>query len=316
MRSAFWLPAAIAIATSAVATEVTVQNDSLMAGDNGAIQAGFVAGEKAAAWLTSPCDGNIVAAQIYWQSLNGNTTDEIEDSIDIYRSAAYPEPGALAEQILGPVLTDGFINEYRYLDEDNTIPLSVPVVQDETFVVALTFLQAPDPTQGPSVVNDLDGIQPNSNAIYASLGGGQFAWFPNSTLGVFGDWVIRAVVELRRGIERSRCRRKHGRELDAVHSRRTADVYDHSHECRPGGREFDDGRGRLPGRVHRRELDLHRPGRCELPIGRQRRGSRRHREPPGRRCGRLHGHRRRRARHDGHADQLGHGRGRPAGYGS
>ena len=194
MRSAFWLPAAIAIATSAVATEVTVQNDSLMAGDNGAIQAGFVAGEKAAAWLTSPCDGNIVAAQIYWQSLNGNTTDEIEDSIDIYRSDAYPEPGALAEQILGPVLTDGFINEYRYLDEDNTIPLSVPVVQDETFVVALTFLQAPDPTQGPSVVNDLDGIQPNSNAIYASLGGGQFAWFPNSTLGVFGDWVIRAVV--------------------------------------------------------------------------------------------------------------------------
>jgi uncharacterized repeat protein (TIGR01451 family) len=194
MRSAFWLPAAIAIAFSAAANEVTVQNDSLMAGDSGAIQAGFVAGEKAAAWLTSPCGGNIVAAQVYWQSLNGNTTDEIEDSIDIYRSGTYPEPGALAEQILGPVLTDGFINEYRYLDEDNTIPLSVPVLQDETFVVALTFLQAPDPSEGPSVVNDLDGIQPNSNAIYASLGGGQFEWFPNTTLLVFGDWVIRAVV--------------------------------------------------------------------------------------------------------------------------
>lgn len=194
MRSAFWLPAAIAIATSAAANEVTVQNDSLVAGDNGAIQAGFVAGEKAAAWLTSPCDGNIVAAQVYWQSLHGGASDQIEDSIDIYRSGTYPEPGALAEEILGPVLTDGFINEYRYLDEDNTIPLNVPVVQDETFIVALTFMQAPDPSEGPSVVNDLDGIQPNANAIYASIGGGQFAWFPNTTLLVFGDWVIRAVV--------------------------------------------------------------------------------------------------------------------------
>jgi len=186
---------AATLATAAQAAEVTVQNDSLTDNSSGTIQAGFVAGEKAAAWLTSPCDGNIVAAQIFWRSLTGTAQQSIEDSIDIYRSGTFPTPGDLAQEIGGPVLNDGVINEFRYLDENNTIPLSVPVQQNETFVLALTFAEAPDPTQGPSVVDDDDGIVPNHNAIYASLGGGQFGWFSNSTLGVTGDWVIRAVVD-------------------------------------------------------------------------------------------------------------------------
>jgi uncharacterized repeat protein (TIGR01451 family) len=195
MRSAFWLPAAIAFATSGLASEVTVQNDSLADGDSGTIQAGFVAGEEAAAWLTSPCTGNIVAAQIFWRSLFGTAPVSVENAVNIYRSGTYPIPGALAQQILGPVLTDGVLNEYRYLDENNTIPLVVPVVQAETFVLSLAFAEAPDPTQGPSVVNDSDGIEPNRNAIYAFLGGNTYQWFPNTTLGVNGDWVIRAVVD-------------------------------------------------------------------------------------------------------------------------
>ncbi len=195
MRSAFWLPVGIAIAVTATANEVTIQNDSLANGSSGTIQAGFVAGEKAASWLTTPCDGNIVAVQVFWRSLLGNAPITIEDSIDIYRSGAFPEPGVLAQEIGGPVLTDGVINEYRYLDENDTIPLIVPVAQNETFIVALTFAEAPDPSQGPSVVNDEDGIEPNRNAIYASLGGGSFGWFSNTALGVDGDWVIRAVVD-------------------------------------------------------------------------------------------------------------------------
>jgi len=61
MRSGLWLPVGIALAATAAANEVTVQNDSLDNGGSGTIEAGFVANEKAAAWLTSPCDGNIVA---------------------------------------------------------------------------------------------------------------------------------------------------------------------------------------------------------------------------------------------------------------
>jgi uncharacterized repeat protein (TIGR01451 family) len=194
MRSAFWLPVGIALAATATASEVTVQNDSLGDGGQGTIEAGFVANEKAAAWLTTPCDGNIVAVDIFWRSQFGTAPVAIEDSIDIYRAGTFPVPGDLAEEIGGPVLTDGVLNEYRYLDENNTIPLIVPVVQDETFVVALTFADAPDST-GPSVVIDGDGVTPNANAIYASLGGGAYQWFSNTALGVNGDWVIRAVVD-------------------------------------------------------------------------------------------------------------------------
>ena len=186
---------AATLATGAPAAEITVKNDSLTNNSSGTIQAGFVAGEKAAAWLTSPCGGNIVAAQIFWRSQSGGAAQSIQDSIDIYRSGTFPTPGDLAQEIGGPSLTDGVINEFRYLDENNTIPLSVPVTQGETFVVALTFAEAPDPSLGPSVVDDDDGIVPNRNAIYASLGGGQFGWFSNSTLGVTGDWVIRAVID-------------------------------------------------------------------------------------------------------------------------
>lgn len=198
MRSTLLAGIALAFATGSAANEVTVQNDSLTNNSSGTIQAGFVTGEKAAAWLTSPCIGNIVAAQIFWRSLDGGAAQVIEDSINIYRSGAFPDPGTDAQDIGGPVLTDGVINEYRYLDENNTIPLSVPVAQNETFVVALTFAQPPDST-GPSVVDDSDGIQPNRNAIYADLGGGNFSWFSSSALGVTGDWVIRAVVDCQAG---------------------------------------------------------------------------------------------------------------------
>jgi len=195
MRSAFLLSAAIAFVSGAAASEITIQNDSLANGDSGTIQAGFVAGEKAAAWLTSPCDGNLVAVQVFWISLTGGTGETIQDSIDIYRSGDFPEPGDLAVEILGPVLNDGFMNEFRYLDEDNTIPLSVPVATGETVVVALGFLTAPNPALGPSVVTDEDGIHTGRNAIHASDGLGGFVWFASETFLVPGDWVIRAVVD-------------------------------------------------------------------------------------------------------------------------
>jgi uncharacterized repeat protein (TIGR01451 family) len=197
MRSStlFMFVTASLAAGSARSTEVTVQNDSLVNNSTGVLEAGFLSGEKAGAWLTSPCAGNIVAAQVLWFSATGTTAPVIEGSIDIYRSGTFPNPGALAQSIGGPILTDGVINEYRYLDENNTIPLSVAVNQNETFILAFTFADDVPDASGPSVVRDSNGIQPNRNAIYASLGGGNFAWFSNTFFGVNGDWVIRAVVD-------------------------------------------------------------------------------------------------------------------------
>src|ERR1043166_3291307 len=75
------------------ANEVTVQNDSLANGGSGNIQAGFAAGESAAAWLTSPCAGNIVAVQVFWLSQSGGTTPSLEDSITISAAGTFPSPG-------------------------------------------------------------------------------------------------------------------------------------------------------------------------------------------------------------------------------
>lgn len=182
------------IAASASAAEITIKNDSLTDFSSGSVQVGFVAGESGASWLTSPCAGNIVAAQVFWRSATGTTGQVLGGSIDIYRAGTFPTPGSLAEQIVAPLLTDGVINEYRYLDDNNTIPLTVPVAANETFVMAYTFLEDP-PGSGPSLVTDGDGIQTGRNAIHAELAPGSYFWFSSEALGVSGDWVIRAVVD-------------------------------------------------------------------------------------------------------------------------
>lgn len=194
MRHALWLGFVVALAGHAGANEVTLKNDSLTNFGNGAIVWGFVADEMAASWLTSPCDGNLVAVQVFWRSPSGTEAATIGNAIDIYRSGTFPTPGALAQSISGPVLNDNALNEWRYLDENNTLPLSVPIANGETVVVAFQFAQAPVANSDPSVVRDIDGNTPNRNAIYADLGGGTFAWFGSSSLGVTGDWIIRAVV--------------------------------------------------------------------------------------------------------------------------
>ncbi len=182
------------IAGSASAAEMTVQNDSLTNFGTAVIQAGFVVGEKGASWLTSPCDGNIVAVQIFWLSASGGTGQLLGDSIGIHRSGTFPTPGALAQQIQAPLLTDGVINEYRYLDDNNTVPLIVPVTNNETFVVAYTFSETPG-SGGASLTTDSNGIRVGRNSIYAYLGGATYVWFSSESFGLTGDFVIRAVVD-------------------------------------------------------------------------------------------------------------------------
>ncbi|MEE8171141.1 MAG: hypothetical protein V3T70_11405 [Phycisphaerae bacterium] len=182
--------AALASGT-ARAEEVTVQNDSLMGGDDGAIQAGFVAGESAAVWLTSPCDGSIVAVQVFWRSLAGGAAQSLEDSISIFDGGSFPTPGTLLEFLGGPVMTDGVINEFRFLDDNQTIPINVPVTNGQVFVLSFKFETSPSPFNGPSVVTDTNGCQSGKNGIFAIPGG----WLNSCALGISGDFVIRAVVD-------------------------------------------------------------------------------------------------------------------------
>jgi len=177
-----------------VAAEMTVQNDSLAAGGTGNIQAGFIAGESAAAWLTSPCAGDIVAVQLFWRSVTGIEPQSIEDSITIFNSGIFPNPGPVLETIVGPLMTDAVFNEFRFLDENMVIPLSVPVSNGQEFIVSFKFLNSPNQALGPSMVDDANGCQNGKNSLHADIGG-QLFWFSSCALGVQGDWIIRAVVD-------------------------------------------------------------------------------------------------------------------------
>ncbi|MBX3727014.1 MAG: DUF11 domain-containing protein [Xanthomonadales bacterium] len=185
---------ALATAGGATAAEVTVKNDSLTDFGTAIIVTGFISGGAAGSWLTSPCAGNIVAVQVFWRSQSGTAAPIIHEAVRIHRAGTFPTPGVVVETVGGPVLTDGVLNEWRYTDENSVIPILVPVAQDETFVVALTFDEAPPLVVGPSVVRDTNGILPGRNSIYSNFGAG-FEWRSAESLGVAGDWVIRAVVD-------------------------------------------------------------------------------------------------------------------------
>lgn len=178
--------------TSAIADEVTVKNDSLVNGDTVAICPCFTAGEEAAVWLTSPCDGDIVAIQIFWKSILGGAALSIEDSVIVYQGGSFPNPGSIKDSFDGPVLTDGGMNEYRYSDDNQVIPISIPVTAGEEFVVSLRFGNQNNLNQLlPSIVADTDSCQSGKNAVKVN----GTTWTDSCSLGVSGDWVIRAVID-------------------------------------------------------------------------------------------------------------------------
>lgn len=184
----------VLLAGYADAVEVTVKNDSLTNLGSAVIVTGFVPGEKAAAWLTTPCAGNIRAVQVFWRSQNGIAANAIEQSVEISRAGTFPAPGVVHTSVFGPVLSDGVLNEYRFTDENNTIPINVPVTAGETFIVSFEFANSPPDGVGPSVARDTDGVNAGRNGLLALLGA-NYLWFNASTLGVTGDWIIRAVVD-------------------------------------------------------------------------------------------------------------------------
>jgi hypothetical protein len=169
---------------NAAGQEVVVKNDSVADFSQVAIQAGFISREKAAAWLTTPCQGNIVKLQIYWLSVSGATGGSLEWSLEIFQAGSFPTPGTRLVELLGPWMVDGVLNEF-------TLTVPIAVEQNETFVVSFEFENTPNPFLGPSVVTDIDGCQAGKNGIFAIPGG----WINSCEVPLSGDFVIRAVVD-------------------------------------------------------------------------------------------------------------------------
>jgi len=169
---------------SAELDAVVLKNDSIVDFSQAAIQVGFAANERAAAWLTSTCDGHLTAVQVLWLSTTGGSGQSLGDSITISEAGSFPNPGAQLAKLDAPALNDGFFNEYP------VVP-SIPITTDQTVVVDFKFFEAPFLT-GPSVVTDTDGCQDVSNGIFAIPPG---LWLDACLIGVGGDFALRAVVD-------------------------------------------------------------------------------------------------------------------------
>ncbi|MDH3403520.1 MAG: hypothetical protein OEP45_07905 [Acidobacteriota bacterium] len=183
LACSFLVIAVVPPAAPAGAQIVVLQNDSVIDFGTAAIQVGFVAGERGAAWLTSPCQADLVAVRILWLDFVNSGTQTLGDTITVSADGPFPAPGAALAELVGPVLTEGFFNEF-------VVNPAIPIAQDETVVVDFKFLTSPPPL-GPSLATDIDGCQQPKNSIFAIP---PSAWFDLCPFGVSGDLAIRAVV--------------------------------------------------------------------------------------------------------------------------
>jgi hypothetical protein len=183
------------VGSIAQAEEVIVKNDSVVDFGQAFILGDFIPGEHAAARLTSPCDGTIVAVQILWLEGSPGNPASLEEAIHIYADGSFPNPGPELALLEGPLMTPGYLNEFRYLDEAGQIPINIPISQGENFIVSLEFANATDVGGGsPSVVEDTDGCQSGRNMLYGRIGA-LWRWWDFCFVGISGDVVIRAVIE-------------------------------------------------------------------------------------------------------------------------
>lgn len=167
----------------AFSAEETLQNDSFTSGAPVSFQAGFIAGEVAAArfepQIACPC----VVERI--TLLFGGLAQVRDMGVSIWEdSAGADTPGALL--FTGTVSLTGsnvFLQEI-----DLTL---APTIVDGPFRVGLEFGH----NGLPSVATDEDGtIDAAANFILADVGGFLF-WFRSAALGVSGDFIIRATID-------------------------------------------------------------------------------------------------------------------------
>jgi hypothetical protein len=144
----------------------------------------FAAGEEAGVVLEAlPEDYpiEVLRVGIAWASAAGGNVPSLEGAIHVF-SKGLPDPGVPVFQLQGPVLEDGFLNEFT---------LSPPIrIASGPFTVSLQFANAnAGNLLAPSVVHDGNGCRPNKNVVLAQ----GLGWVDACALGVTGDWVMEVV---------------------------------------------------------------------------------------------------------------------------
>lgn len=171
--------ALVALASPALAADLTLQNDGF-AGGTAAYQGGFAIGEIAGSRFDPPGPFPMPLKEVLF--LFGDTAVDRIVILHVWDDAAgTADPGSelysSAYQVTGS--SGGFVS----------IDLSAANVQVQgPFRVGIEFTES----GLPSVARDTDGtINTTKNFIYAQ----GFGWVQSNLLGLTGDWVIRSVVQ-------------------------------------------------------------------------------------------------------------------------
>ncbi len=179
----FALVFSLLVAQGALAAEETLQNDGFDGLSPVSFQGGFISGEIAASryepQIACPC----VVTKITLLFGGGAGTRDM--GIRVWDDVAGSDiPGSLL--FTGEVTLQGSDVTFQEIDLSLT-----PIIVNGPFRVGLEF----NHNGTPSVATDLDGtIDAGANFILADLGGLSF-WFRSSTLGVSGDFIIRATID-------------------------------------------------------------------------------------------------------------------------
>ncbi len=148
----------------------------------------FVQGEEAGIVVDAPAGHypiEILKVGIGWGSQFGGAPQSLEQEIRIY-PAGLPSPGAPLATLPGPLLNDGFVNEF-----DLEAQLGAPEVASGPFTVTLQFLnQNAGDIFAPSVVHDGNGCQGGGKNVIKAIPGG---WLDACVAGVTGDWVFYVI---------------------------------------------------------------------------------------------------------------------------
>lgn len=165
----------------------------------------FGPGEVAMTILDVPAGGAPTLAEIHilWESLFGGQPDSLESAIIVYdmnqdgpADSSTFAPLCTEQQgciLAGPVLQDGGINVF----DVRALSIELPPGR---FGIGLEFLtdQVHDPNQLflPSVASDDDGHNNAGGVVRNWVLVNGTTWQPSQSLGVSGDWIIRAIVEV------------------------------------------------------------------------------------------------------------------------
>src|SRR5262249_21210973 len=147
---------------------------------NAAFQGGFAVGEQGASRFTLPGSGAYRLTGVRF--LFGGDSSQVTITLHIYDdSASTDTPGS--ELFTQDYLVTGNNSAMQMIDlSGNSVSVSGP------FRVGIEFTQAVP----PSIARDTDGtIADAKNFIFAIPGG----WVRSSSLGLSGDWILRAIVE-------------------------------------------------------------------------------------------------------------------------